>query len=200
MLNKDQKKGLIFIISAPAGTGKTTLVKKLVQEFPQVKSNISYTTRQPRENEKNGEDYHFIDSGEFERKIKANELLEHVKLYGTYYGTSRKWVEGQLKKGHHVVLVIDTQGGLHLKHQFSTSELKSQVVLIFLEPPSMEELKKRLHLRQTESADVIEERLACSVREMEQGKLYDYKIINDQIDAAYQVLRSILIAEEHRIR
>ena len=193
MSSSEKKEGLIFIVSAPAGTGKTTLVKRLTQEFPHIKSSISYTTRKPRQGEINGVDYNFIDKTEFEAKINAGEFLEYVQLYGFYYGTSRKWVEGQLKKGNHVVLVIDTQGGLNLKEKISA-------IFIFIEPPSLEELKKRLLLRKTEPARIVEERLECAAREILQGKQYNYRIINDQIDAAYQVLRSILVAEEHRIR
>lgn len=193
MSNNEKKKGLIFIISAPAGTGKTTLVKKLVQEFPHVKQNISYTTRIPRQGEINGLDYHFIDTNEFETKIKNGEFLEYVQLYGFYYGTSRSWVEEELKKGNHVFLVIDTQGGLQLKEKISA-------IFIFIEPPSLQELKRRLLLRKTEPAGVIDERLTCAKREIQQGEQYNYRIINDQIDEAYQILRSIVIAEEHRIR
>lgn len=202
MSSSEKKEGLIFIVSAPAGTGKTTLVKRLVQEFPHVKTGISYTTRKPRQGEINGVDYNFIEESEFKAKIHAGELLEYVQLYGFYYGTSSSWVEEQIKNGHHVVLVIDTQGGLNLKLKGSSLGLKSKVhaVFIFIEPPSLEELKRRLLIRKTEPDHVIEQRLACAAREMQQGKQYDYKIINDQIDAAYHVLRSILVAEEHRIR
>jgi guanylate kinase len=197
MSSKEKAKGLIFIISAPAGTGKTTLVKRLTDEFPHVKSSISYTTREPRQGEIEGVDYHFTDLTEFERKIKANEFLEFVQLYGHFYGTSRKWVEEEINKGNHVILVIDTQGGLLLKPKLQPM---NAAVFIFLEPPSLEELKKRLLLRKTEPAPIVEQRLACVSREMEQGKQYDYKIINDQIDTAFEVLKSILLAEEHRIR
>lgn len=180
-------------MSAPAGTGKTTLVKRLVQEFPEIKSSLSYTTRKPREGEINGVDYNFIDKTQFEAKIEAGEFLEYVKLYDSYYGTSRAWVQEEQNKGYHIILVIDTQGGLALKE-------KIEAVFIFLEPPSLEELKKRLLLRQTESLNVIDKRLSCVDREMQQGQEYDYKIINDQIDVAYQVLKSIYIAETHRIK
>ena len=193
MSSSEKKEGNVFIISAPAGTGKTTLVKKLTQEFPYVRSSVSYTTRPPREGEINGIDYNFISLKEFEDKIQADDLLEYVQLYGFYYGTSRQWVDDQIKRGHYVVLVIDTQGGLILKE-------KIKAVFIFIEPPSLDELKRRLLLRKTEPMSVIEQRMACAKREIEQGKQYDYRIINDQIDVAYQALRSILVAEEHRIR
>lgn len=193
MSNNKTKKGLVFIISAPAGTGKTTLVKRLKEEFPDIKSNVSFTTRKPRPGEIDGIDYHFIDQETFEEKIRAGELLEYVQLYGFYYGSSKNWVEEQLKKGNHVVLVIDTQGGLNLKN-------KIPAIFVFIEPPSLDELKRRLFGRQTEPDQVIEQRFACAAREIEQGKQYDYRIINDLIDPAYEILKSIFIAELHRIR
>lgn len=192
MLSKTAE-GLIFVVSAPAGTGKTTLVKKLTHEFPDAKTSISFTTRKPRNQEMQGIDYHFIDEAEFKEKIEAGEFLEYVQLYGFYYGTSRRWVEEQLKSGKHVILVIDTQGGLKLKEKISA-------VFIFIEPPSLEVLKQRLMTRKTETAEVIQKRLACAEREMIQGNQYNYRIINDQIDTAYHVLKSIFIAETHRIR
>ncbi|WP_044882173.1 guanylate kinase [Neochlamydia sp. EPS4] len=192
MSSSKQYTGRIFIISAPTGTGKTTLVKRLVQELSNVKPSISYTTRKPRVGETDGVDYNFIDKNDFEAKIKAGEFLEYVELYGFYYGTSRVWIEEQQQKGCHIVLVIDTQGGLKLKD-------KIQGTFIFLAPPSLEELRKRLLARQTESLSVIEERLSCVSREIEQGKKYDYKIINEQLDVAYEALKSIIVAEMHRI-
>ncbi|MBN9379031.1 MAG: guanylate kinase [Chlamydiales bacterium 38-26] len=193
MLNK-MEKGLLFIVSAPAGTGKTTLVKKLTQEFPHVISSLSFTTREPRNGEADGIDYNFISKTDFEERVKRGDLLEFVELYGHYYGTSKKWVENQQAQGNHIVLVIDTQGGLLLKKK------NVPAVFIFIEPPSLEELKRRLLARKTESLTVIEERLSCVVRELQQGAEYDYRIINDQLDVAYQVLKSIFIAEMHRIR
>ena len=192
-MSSEVRKGLVFIISAPAGTGKTTLVQRLVQDFKNVKQSISFTTRQPRPGELDGIDYYFVSKEAFEAKVAKGDFLEHVELYGDYYGTSREWVENQQNEGNHVVLVIDTQGGLKLKD-------KIPAVYIFLEPPSLEELKRRLLSRKTEQSQVIDKRLACVEREMEQGKQYDYKIINDQIEDAYQVLKSILIAEGHRCR
>lgn len=186
-------KGLVFVVSAPAGTGKTTLVQRLAKEMEHIKPSISFTTRQPRNGEENGVDYCFISKSEFESKIRNGEFLEYVELYGDYYGTSRMWVEEQLKKGNHVVLVIDTQGGLKLKGAIPA-------IFVFIEPPSLDELKRRLLSRKTESANSVDKRLACAEREIQQGKQYDYRIINDQLDAAYQALKSIFVAEEHRIR
>lgn len=189
----DRKEGLIFIMSAPAGTGKTTLVEKLMREFPSVIANISYTTRSPREGEIQGVHYHFITESEFEAKINAGDFLEYVKLYGTYYGTSSRWIRDQQKKGKNVVLVIDTQGALKLKGTIAAT-------LIFIRPPSLDILKTRLIKRQTETPGMIDERVDWAQKEMEAAKLYDYQIMNDDLESAYQILRSVLIAETHRTK
>lgn len=187
----ETKEGLIFIVSAPAGTGKTTLAQRLVSEFSSVIASISYTTRQPRDQEIQGVHYHFISHSEFEAKIAAEEFLEYVQLYGTYYGTSKQWVQEQQKQGKHVVLVIDTQGALRIKHQLP-------VVSIFIRPPSLEVLRQRLIQRQTESLEVIEKRLKWAEKELMVAQHYDYQLVNDDLEIAYQVLRSIVIAECHR--
>jgi guanylate kinase len=186
------KRGLVFILSAPAGTGKTTLVQRLVNEFPSVVASISYATRKPRAGEVNGIDYFFVSEEEFQSRIDNGEFLEYVKLYDDYYGTSRLWVEKQLGQGRHVFLVIDTQGALSLKD-------KIKATYIFVSPPSLEVLEKRLQARKTESQVVIQKRLAWAEREMAATHAYNYLIVNDELDEAYQVLRSIVIAEEHRI-
>lgn len=199
MLNSERLKalgnlehGLIFIVSAPAGTGKTTLVQRLVAEFPCVVTSVSCTTRKPRPGEINGVHYHFVTVQEFEKKIAENDFLEYAKLYGNYYGTSRSWVQEKQNQGKHVMLVIDTQGALQLLGKIGAK-------FIFIAPPSLDELRSRLINRQTETPEVIEERLAWAKKEMEAGRFYDYRIVNDDLDTAYDVLRSILIAEEHRI-
>lgn len=199
MLNKTSavvlgnlSRGLLFIVSAPAGTGKTTLVHMLSSEFSCVVESISCTTRPPRAGEIPGVHYYFLSVDEFESKIAAGEFLEYVKLYGHYYGTLRPWVEEQLQQGKHVILVIDTQGGLQLKG-------KIPAAFIFIKPPSLDILRSRLMKRQTESQEGIEKRLAWAKKEMVDGLTYDYHLVNDDLDMAYQVLRSILIAEEHRI-
>lgn len=184
--------GLLFIVSAPAGTGKTTLVNKLVEEFPTVIASISYTTREPREGEINGKHYHFISQSEFEAKIASEDFLEYVTLYGCYYGTSRQWILDQQKQGKHVVLVIDTQGALQLKGRLPA-------VLIFISPPSLEVLRERLSNRQTETLEMIEKRLEWAKTEMQAIPAYDYLVVNDDLNTAYQILRSVVIAESHRV-
>lgn len=189
----NKSKGRVFVVSAPAGTGKTTLVQRLVKEFPEIVASISYTTRLPRQGEANGKDYYFLDEAAFDEKIAAGEFLEFVRLYGTYYGTSRKWLEEQLSLGKHVVLVIDTQGAKLLRAQLP-------IVSIFIHPPSVSELERRLYSRGTETQSALEERLKVVKEELEAAALYDYEIINDDLEIAYQVLRSVFIAEEHRVR
>lgn len=185
------KRGMLFVVSAPAGTGKTTLVQMLTAEFSCVKTSVSSTTRLPRTGEQHGVHYHFLDTAEFEKKIAEGSFFEHVKLYNDYYGTSQAAVEEMLARGLHVVLVIDTQGALYIKERYPA-------VLIFIKPPSIEELRRRLIARKTESMEAIEKRLAWSKVELEAASAYDYSIINDELTTAYEVLRSIFIAEEHR--
>lgn len=187
------KKGLVFVISAPAGTGKTTLVRMLREEFPCIVESVSYTTRSPRANEIAGRDYYFITPQEFQEKIKEGEFLESAQVFGNYYGTSRKFVEGQLEKGKHVVLVIDTQGALHLQG-------KINAIFIFISPPNFEELHSRLRLRRSESDEAISHRLSWAEKEIEMAKHYNYHVVNDHLKTAYDVLRSIFIAEEHKNR
>jgi len=186
-------RGLCFIVSAPAGTGKTTLVQMLMKEFPIVVMNISLTTREPRAGEAHGQDYYFVSREEFEDKIRSDEFLEYVDLYGNYYGSSRGWVEKKLNEGKHVVLVIDTQGARKLKGKF-------ECVSIFIRPPSLEVLRKRLSDRKTETTEMIEKRLKWAEQEMNAVSEYDYQIVNDNLSTAYQVLRSIVIAESHKVK
>lgn len=186
-------RGLVFVLSAPAGTGKTTLIHMLKKEFNCVVSSISYTSRSPRINETQGVDYHFITKEEFHKKIQSGDFLEYVELYQDFYGTSKSWVEKQLSEGKHVFLVIDTQGAKKLKTLIPA-------IFIFLKPPSLEELKRRLEQRKTETPEAMEKRLNWALKEIEEQHHYDYIITNDRLDAAYDVLRSIVIAEEHRIK
>lgn len=186
------KKGLIFILSAPAGTGKTTLINLLTAEFPCVRQSISYTTRAPRENEVHGVHYYFVSREEFEKKIDEHAFLEYVLLYGDYYGTCARRVAEHQSQGCHVVLVIDTQGALQLMG-------KVEATYIFIAPPSLADLRERLIARKSETAESLQHRLAIADKEIQSSCFYDYRIINDDLQTAYQVLRTIFIAEEHRV-
>lgn len=185
--------GLLFIVSAPAGTGKTTLVEMLTREFACVTRSISTTTRPKRPNEVDGVDYCFTSEEEFVKKVQEGQFLEHVTLFGYHYGTSKLQVEKLRAEGKHVFLVIDTQGALHLMGQVAAT-------FIFILPPSFEELARRLQERGTENYDSLSKRLQEAEREIATSCAYQYVIVNDEIQTAYQVLKSIVIAEEHRIR
>ncbi|HSX03950.1 MAG TPA: guanylate kinase [Rhabdochlamydiaceae bacterium] len=186
--------GLVFVISAPAGTGKTTLVKMLCDEFISVADSISCTTRPPRPGEINGKDYYFLKKEDFEAKIAAGEFLEYAKVFDHYYGTLKEHVVQEQKKGKHVVLVIDTQGAMQLK------EKKFPAIFIFISPPNFQELRERLFKRQTEHPELIEQRLSWAKHEMTMMINYDYHMVNDNLARAYEILRSIFIAEEHKTR
>ena len=186
-------KGSVFVLSAPAGTGKTTLVRMLSQEFPCIHESVSCTTRPIRPGEVEGKDYHFLSREQFEKKVAEGDFLEYAEVFGYYYGTSRAIVSAQQQSGKHVFLVIDTQGAMKLKEQGFPA------ILIFLSPPSLEELERRLVNRQTDSQDVIEKRLSWAKKELARADKYDYHIVNDRLEEAYAVLRSIVIAEEHRV-
>ncbi len=179
------------MLSAPAGSGKTTLTEMLVKEFPCVVESISFTTRQPRGKEVDGKHYFFISREEFQRKIIEGEFLEYAEIYGDYYGTSWKWVEEQRNQGKHVVPVIDTQGAAQVRE-------KCLATFVFILPPSLEALRERLTKRKTESPEEIGKRLNWAKKEIEESKKYDYAIVNHDLETSYQVLKSIFIAEEHR--
>jgi guanylate kinase len=187
-------RGLVFVISAPAGTGKTTLVRMLLHEFDCIAESVSCTTRKVRPGEIPGRDYIFLSDQEFEAKKSAGDFLEFAEVFGHQYGTSREYVTKNLAAGKHVFLVIDTQGAVKIKQQ------NFPAIYVFLSPPSLEELKQRLCKRQTECPDTIEKRLSRAEEEMEMARHYDYHIINDNLDNAYTILKSIVIAEEHRVR
>jgi len=185
--------GLIFVVSAPAGTGKTTLVNRLKKEFNSVIESISCTTRKPREGEIDGQDYHFLTLEQFKAKINIGDFLEYAEVFGNYYGTSREYILSERSKGKHLILVIDTQGAMQLKKMIDA-------IFIFLQPPSIETLRDRLYKRNTENEEQAEKRLTIAKEEMAMIDHYDYSIVNEDVETAYHVLRSILIAEEHRVK
>ncbi len=192
ILNKNQK-GQAFILSAPAGTGKTTLVNRLTSEVPHIVQSTSYTTREMREDEKEGKDYHYISFQKFQHKIERGDFIEYAEVFNNFYGTDKKDVESLLNQGLDVVLVIDTQGAMSLKPFF-------EGVYIFMAPPSMEELEIRLRMRKTETSEQLEGRLSWANQELKQAPLYDYNIINENLEDAYTTLKSIFCAEKHKVR
>lgn len=184
-----QKKGVLFIFSGPSGVGKGTLKEKLYREFDgQVKDSISATTREPRDNERNGREYFFITRQEFEKRIANNDFLEHAEFTGNLYGTPRSYVMDLLERGINVVLEIEVQGAAQVKARMPQS------VSVFILPPSMEVLERRLRERGTESEERIRERLAQAAREIPHAPDYDYQIVNgDDLEASYQALRRIYL-------
>lgn len=174
------KQGLIFIVSAPAGTGKTTLVEMILSEFPaEMQRSISCTTRSPRGKEKDGVDYIFLTQEEFEKDIAEGAFLEYAKVFEQYYGTLKSTVLSSQLAGKHVFLVIDTQGALYLKD-------KIEGVFIFIMPPNLETLRERLVRRDTDTQEAIDLRLSYAQQEMEKAQYYDYIIVNDDLEQSYR--------------
>lgn len=187
-----KKKGLLFVVSAPSGTGKTTLCRTMARIFPGMHYSISYTTRPPRSGEEQGRDYHFISAGDFQRMIDAGEFAEWAEIYGHRYGTSKTILEKTRDEGRDVIVDIDGQGARQLRDQ------DPQAIFIFILPPSWEELKRRLSLRKTEHATALEERLRKARLETADGQWYDYIIINNKLDKAQEQLKAIILAEHCR--
>ena len=185
--------GLLLVLSAPSGAGKTTLAHMLEQEFPGAEFSVSYTTRAPRGAEQNGKDYHFVDPLKFQQMIDGNEFVEWAEVHGHFYGSSKQVVAQSWKAGGIGVFDIDVQGGTTIKRKYPDA------VCIFILPPSMAELERRLRARGTDTDDVIRRRMLAARAECEKGALgYDYMVINDRLDDAFQQLKSIVIAERSR--
>ena len=190
MKPKTSHKGKIFIVSAPSGCGKTTLCKKLLKDKLNLHPSVSITTRPPRRGEKNGADYFFMSAEEFIRMIDAKELLEYEENFGYLYGTPKKAVEELLLKGRDVLLSIDVKGAMNVRKLYPQGS-----VLIFVMPPSMDELKKRLELRESDTAKSILNRLKIAKQEIAHRDKYDYVVVNDRLDTAYKALKDIIILE-----
>ena len=180
--------GNLFVVSAPSGAGKTSLVKALLDNDRQIRLSISYTTRAPREGEHDGREYHFVDKPRFEAMIAAGDFLEHANVYGNYYGTSRRWIEGELAAGHDVLLEIDWQGASQVRRLFP------DMAGIFVLPPSLAELEKRLKGRGTDAPEVIAKRMASAREEISHVLEFEYIIVNERFDVALQDLMSVVRA------
>lgn len=188
-------RGNVFIISAPSGTGKTTILKKVIAAMQNVAFSVSHTTRAPRSGEKEGEDYFFVDRAAFEAMQAADTFIEWAEVHGNYYGTSRQAVEQSLSRGKDIILDIDVQGARQLREKTG-----KEAVFVFIAPPSLEELESRLRKRGTDTDSVVQVRLHNARRELADMDLYDYVIVNDVLENAVQVLRAIIIAERSRKR
>jgi guanylate kinase len=179
----------VFIISAPSGSGKSTLVSRLMTEVEHLTFSVSYTTRQPRGSEEEGTAYHFVDRAEFEARIANNEFLEYAEVFGNYYGTHESALEIAENKGKDLVLDIDVQGAAQLKKRIPDA------VTIFVLAPSRQILEQRLRARSQDSDEVIRRRLANAAREIGNYSLYDYVLVNSDLNLAAETLKSIVRAE-----
>lgn len=187
---KQQKtKGKLFVFAAPSGAGKTTLVHAVVAKRPELRFSISYTTRKPRRNEADGADYLFVTREEFMRLREQGEMLEYAEVFDNYYATSRSQVEKHLADNRNVILEIDWQGAQQVR------ESMPECVTIFILPPSVEELERRLRDRRTDSPEVIERRLRDALSDMSHWDEFDYVIINDDLNRAISDLEDILDGE-----
>lgn len=182
-------KGSLYIISAPSGAGKTSLVSKLLELDAKIKVSVSSTTRPMREGEKDGVNYHFLSIEAFQEKISECDFLEHAQVFDNYYGTSTSSVEAQLKAGKDVILEIDWQGAQQVRQQIP------EAISIFILPPSKEELLRRLTGRGTDSEEVIARRMQDSVNEMSHYDEFDYIVINNNFDLALKQLHTIFSAQ-----
>jgi guanylate kinase len=185
-------KGNIFIVTAPSGAGKTSLVRALLETDRQVQLSISYTTRPPRPGEVNGRDYHFVSEAEFLEMLERGDFLESALVYGNRYGTSQRWIEDVVKTGKDILLEIDWQGAAQVRRLFP------QAVGIFILPPSLDALLARLKGRGQDSEEVIARRLAAAREDIGHAEEFDYVIINDVFDTALQDLGAIIRAQRLR--
>jgi guanylate kinase len=187
-----QNTGSLFVVSAPSGAGKSSMVKALLAGDARLGVSVSHTTRAPRGQEQNGREYHFVDRVAFQSMVADGDFVEWAEVHGNLYGTSRSAIETQVAQGHDVVLEIDWQGALQLK------ALVSDAVLIFILPPSWEELARRLNLRAEDTPDVIAQRLVNARLEVAQARHFDFVIINSTFETAVFDLKTIVQAQRLR--
>lgn len=193
-LDVPRGRGLLFIVSAPSGTGKTTLVERLVQLVPNLHLSRSYTSRPVRPGEQDGVDYNFISRNRFEDMTREGAFLEWADVFGNYYGTSATDTERELARGRDVVLVIDVQGARQVRAR------GMETVGVFVMPPSAEVLEQRLRGRSKDTEDQIAKRLQMACREVGEFAQYEYLVINDELEAAAERLRAIVVAERSRVK
>lgn len=187
-----KREGVLYVISAPSGAGKTTLCKEIIDIFPNLRHSVSYTTRTPRQGEVHGRDYFFVGQEEFSRMAAAGEFAESAEVHGNSYGTSLATLNECRSQGIDLILDIDCQGARQLKGRFEGG------VYIFVLPPSIEELRRRLDNRSSDTQEVIERRIHNAAGEIKEARWYDYIIVNDNFKEAVEQLKSVLIAEQCR--
>jgi len=177
--------GNLFIVSAPSGAGKSSLVKALLERDPAIRLSVSYTTRAPRPSEMEGVHYHFVSAAEFHERLAGGEFLECAEVYGNHYGTSQPWIEAERAAGRDILLEIDWQGAAQVRR------LVPDAISIFILPPSLEELRRRLHGRGSDSEEVIARRMASAREEISHCLEFDYLLVNDHFDDALDDLLAI---------
>lgn len=186
-------RGLLIVVSGASGTGKGTVCKKILADMPEVAYSISATTRLPRPGEVDGKEYYFLNRDEFKTWIADEKFLEYAEVYGNFYGTPLNKIEERLNRGEDILLEIDVQGALNVKRKCPEG------VYIFLLPPTIEELKRRIEGRGTETPESLARRLANAVAEINIGREYDYVVVNDSVDNAAAQIKAILAAERCKI-
>lgn len=187
------EQGLLLVVSGPSGCGKGTVCTRLLQMLPEIKISVSATTRQPRDGEVDGVNYYFKTTEQFQDMIEHNELLEHARVYGNFYGTPRKAVQNRLAIGHDVLLEIEMQGARMVKQKYPSG------IFIFILPPSMAELKRRLTGRGSETPESLKRRLGNAASELGHMDEYDYAVINDDVQEAAARICGIIAAEKARV-
>ena len=190
---KNQDKGILIVVSGFSGAGKGTLMKKLLENYDNYALSVSATTRAPRQGETHGKEYFFKSVEEFEKMIAQDELIEYAKYVDNYYGTPESYVTSQLEAGRDVILEIEIQGALKVKEKYPDT------LLLFVTPPSAEELKARLIGRGTESMEVIEARMKRAIEEAQYMDSYDYLIVNDDIDTCMEEMHQVIQAEHKKV-
>jgi guanylate kinase len=187
----ERQSGLLMVVSAPSGAGKTSICREILRLFPNVRFSVSCTTRSPRPDEVNGKDYDFISTAEFHERLARGEFVEWVENYGQFYGTSKKTMDAFLSQGYDLILDVERRGAKAIREQYPRG------IFIFILPPSLTELKSRLSLR-GESAAVMERRLQSSLDEIREALWYDYIIFNETLEEAVDRFRAVYIAERCR--
>lgn len=190
---KTKKRGNLIVISGPSGAGKGTIIKEVVNDLANLELSTSYTSRKPRGKEENGNEYFFVSKEKFEEMINNNEFLEYAEYSSNYYGTSKSFVNNLLDKGQDVILEIEVQGALQIKNMIEDS------IFIFIVPPTMKELRRRLVNRQTDSKEQIFNRFKTAYKEINEYAKYNYVVANDNLLEAVEKVKAIILAEKCRV-